>query len=43
MTAYPHLDPAIRAYADLPARERIEHIRVDRWIDYWLRSSGIAA
>lgn len=34
MTAYPHLDPAVQAYADLPARERIEHIRVDRWIDY---------
>lgn len=34
MTAYPHLDPAIRAHADLPDRERMEHIRVDRWIDY---------
>jgi len=34
MTAYPHLDPAVQAHADLPDRERIEHIRVDRWIDY---------
>lgn len=34
MTVYPHLDPAVRAYADLPNRERIEHLRVDRWIDY---------
>ncbi|TGU46808.1 hypothetical protein EN795_30905 [bacterium M00.F.Ca.ET.152.01.1.1] len=34
MTAYPHLDPAVQGHADLPDRERIEHIRVDRWIDY---------
>jgi len=34
MTAYSHLDPAVHAHADLPNRERIEHIRVDRWIDY---------
>ncbi len=34
MTVYPHLDPAVQAHADLPNRERIEHIRVDRWIDY---------
>ena len=34
MTAYPHLDPAVQAHADLPDRERIEHMRVDRWIDY---------
>lgn len=34
MTAYPHLDPAVQAHADLPERERIEHIRVDRWVDY---------
>lgn len=34
MITYPHLDPAVQAHADLPERERIEHIRVDRWIDY---------
>lgn len=34
MTVYPHLDPAVQAYADLPERERIEHMRVDRWVDY---------
>lgn len=33
MTVYPHLDP-VQAYADLPERERIEHMRVDRWVDY---------
>lgn len=34
MTDYPHLDPAVRAHADLPDRDRMEHIRADRWIDY---------
>ena len=34
MTAYAHLDPAVRAHVDLPERERIEHIRVDRWVNY---------
>ena len=34
MTAYPHLDPAVQAHVDLPDRERIEYIRVDRWVDY---------
>ncbi len=34
MTVYQHLDPSVQAYADLPQRERIEHIRGDRWIDY---------
>jgi hypothetical protein len=34
MTAYPHLDPAVQAHAGLPDRERVEYLRVDRWIDY---------
>lgn len=34
MTALRHLDPAVWPYVDLPERERIEHIRLDRWIDY---------
>lgn len=34
MSGYPHLDPAIQGYAGLPGRERIDNIRMDRWIDY---------
>lgn len=34
MTACSHLDPAVQAHASMPDRERIEHMRVDRWIDY---------
>ena len=34
MTGYVHLDPAVRALADLPPQERIERIRADLWIDY---------
>src|SRR5208283_5167163 len=34
MTEYAHLDPALRRLADLSQRERIERIRVDRWVDY---------
>jgi hypothetical protein len=34
MSAYPHLDPAVQAYADLAVRERIEYMRVDRFVDY---------
>lgn len=34
MTACSHLDPAVQAHAGMPDRERIEHMRVDRWIDY---------
>lgn len=34
MTTYAHLDPAVQGVADLSDRERIDHIRVDRWIDY---------
>ena len=34
MTACSHLDTAVQAHAGMPDRERIEHMRVDRWIDY---------
>lgn len=34
MTVYLHLDHAVQAHATMPDRERIEHMRVDRWIDY---------
>lgn len=33
-TPYTHLDDAVRPYAELSARERIDYIRVDRWINY---------
>jgi len=33
-TPYLHLDDAVRPYAELTERERIDYIRVDRWIDY---------
>lgn len=31
---YPHLDDAVRPYAELSVPERLDYIRVDRWIDY---------
>lgn len=33
-TPYPHLDDAVRPYAELSVPERLDYIRVDRWIDY---------
>ena len=34
MTTYPHLDPAVQAHVGQPDRERIEYMRVDRFVDY---------
>ena len=33
-TDHPHLDPAVRPFAELGERDRIDFLRVDRWIDY---------
>lgn len=41
MTAYEHLQPAYRQYADLDTEERIAWLRADRWLETSQATAGI--
>ncbi|WP_454890401.1 TniB family NTP-binding protein [Sphingopyxis chilensis] len=42
-TAYPHLHPSARAWADEDAASRIRRVRTDRWIGYARAEAALAA